>query len=732
MKDVLKWIVYTGIFAVPFLTYYVANSNFFPFITGKNFWFRIIVDITVVAWMLLALYDAKYRPKFSWIFASFSVLLIVMFFANLFGEHPLSSFWSNFERMDGYVSLVHTFLYMVVLGSVLTTKKQWQYLFMTSLGVAFAVALYGLAQYSGIIEGGSGRIDSRLGNAAYMAIYMFFHIFIALWLFVESKNINLKIVYGVLVPLFIYVLIETGTRGTALGLAVGVFVMCGYIGLFGTQFRQFRKYAIGGFVLLILVVTGFIAGRDSQLVQSNPNLARIANISISDLSIRFTIWGMAWEGVKERPLLGWGQSNFNYVFNKYYDPKLYAQEQWFDRSHNIVFDWLIAGGFLGLMAYFSLFAACIYYLFVRPILNKDDTSFSVLERGILLGILAGYVAHNFVVFDNIVSYIFFAMILGLIHSRVSTPIPEIEKAKVDEVIIFQFATPVLVAALIGIIYFAHAPGMATAKDIIRAIQQQDPKVRLEYFQKALDHHSFAQQEVVEQLAQNAMGYMRDQKVPADVRKAWGAVTEQELLQLAADKPGDARVHVFIGSYYRSIGQYDKAAEQMALARQFSPKKQAIIIQQGFVELSLTHNDKAFDFFKEAFEEDTRNLEAREYYAGALFYINKPEEAIALMDSEAAKKRFAMSDYLLSAANQTGQTDFMIDLFKKRIEMTLPTDKAAAQNWATLAFLYHGKGDKENALQALSDGMKQVPSFVPTATCISNNIKAGKDPQEGCK
>ena len=441
---------------------------------------------------------------------------------------------------------------------------------------------------------------------------------------------------------------------------------------------------------------------------------------------------MAWEGVKERPLLGWGQSNFNYVFNKYYDPKLYAQEQWFDRSHNIVFDWLIAGGFLGLMAYFSLFAACIYYLFVRPILNKDDTSFSVLERGILLGILAGYVAHNFVVFDNIVSYIFFAMILGLIHSRVSTPIPEIEKAKVDEVIIFQFATPVLVAALIGVIYFAHAPGMATAKDIIRAIQQQDPKVRLEYFQKALDHHSFAQQEVVEQLAQNAMGYMRDQKVPADVRKAWGAVTEQELLQLAADKPGDARVHVFIGSYYRSIGQYDKAAEQMALARQFSPKKQAIIIQQGFVELSLTHNDKAFDFFKEAFEEDTRNLEAREYYAGALFYINKPEEAIALMDSEAAKKRFAMSDYLLSAANQTGQTDFMIDLFKKRIEMTLPTDKAAAQNWATLAFLYHGKGDKENALQALSDGMKQVPSFVPTATCISNNIKAGKDPQVGCK
>ena len=125
MKDFLKWSVFAGLFAVPFLTLYVENSYFFPYITGKNFWFRIIVDFTLVAWILLALYDSSYRPKFSWITTAFASLLGVMFFANLFGVHPDSSFWSNFERMDGYVSLVHTFLYMLILGSVLTTKKQW-------------------------------------------------------------------------------------------------------------------------------------------------------------------------------------------------------------------------------------------------------------------------------------------------------------------------------------------------------------------------------------------------------------------------------------------------------------------------------------------------------------------------------------------------------------------------------------------------------------------------------
>jgi len=37
MKDVLKMVVFAGLFAVPFLTLYVESDYFFPFITGKNF-----------------------------------------------------------------------------------------------------------------------------------------------------------------------------------------------------------------------------------------------------------------------------------------------------------------------------------------------------------------------------------------------------------------------------------------------------------------------------------------------------------------------------------------------------------------------------------------------------------------------------------------------------------------------------------------------------------------------
>jgi len=733
MKDFLKAVVFAGIFSIPVLTLYVENDFFFPFITGKNFGFRIIIDIVFAAWVLLALYDVRYRPKFSWVMGSFGILLVVMFFANLLGQHPSSSFWSNFERMDGYVSLVHTFMYALVLGSVLTTKKHWRYLLNTSLVVAALVAFQGLRQYFGLAEGG-GRIDSTLGNAAYMAVYMLFHVFFIFWLFVDTKGLFQKIVYGALAATFIFVLIETGTRGTAVGLAVGVMVMTAYIGLFGKQFKQYRKYALGGLVVLLIAIGAFIGGRDTQFVQNNPNLSRIANISIEDLEIRGIIWSMAWEGVQERPLLGYGQSNFNYVFNEYYDPRLYAQEQWFDRSHNIFFDWLVTGGFLGLLAYLSIFVAAVYYLFIQPFRKGAPETFTVIERGILLGLLAGYFTHNFVVFDNIVSYIFFAITLGLIHQRVATPVTKIQKAKVDTSIISQVVAPMVIAGLVAIFYFVHLPGIQAAGDVIDALREQDPEVRLELFQRAFDRDSFAQQELTEQLSQQAMTFARDAQVPAEIRDAYLAETQTRLEILQEQKPGDARVHVFIGSYYRSIGDYEKAAQQMQTAHELSPEKQAIILQQGFVALSQNDNPAAVDYFQKAFKLDERNPEAREYYAASLFYVDRGDEAIALMNSPAVERRFAGSEFLISAANQQGRADFAAELFEIRVQTEPDAQQSwrmEPQNWATLAFLYYELEDTQKAVATLEEAMQVIPDFAPTAQCIAGNIEAGNDPQEGC-
>jgi tetratricopeptide (TPR) repeat protein len=344
------------------------------------------------------------------------------------------------------------------------------------------------------------------------------------------------------------------------------------------------------------------------------------------------------------------------------------------------------------------------------------------------------------VFDNIVSYIFFAAILGLIHVRVATPIKAIVTKKVDEAIITQAALPVGVVAFGLIVYFVHAPGMAAATDIIKGFRAMQPSVEqgvqqppagpavmLEEFKTAVSRDSFAQQEIAEQIAQQAMSIARAEQVDPEVRAAFTQYAEERLNQLVTDKPGDARVHVFVSSYYRATNQLDRAAEELTIARELSPNKQAIIIQQGFIALAQGNNDAADEFFETAFALDEENPQAREYYAASRLYQNDIEGAQALITDDAIRTQLSNSDFFLGAANQAGANEVLIDLFETR----LAADDSQAQTWATLAFLYYEQDNTEQALDLLEAAQIAVPSFASTSQCISGNIRAGNDPQAGC-
>jgi tetratricopeptide (TPR) repeat protein len=250
---------------------------------------------------------------------------------------------------------------------------------------------------------------------------------------------------------------------------------------------------------------------------------------------------------------------------------------------------------------------------------------------------------------------------------------------------------------------------------------------LEEFKTAVSRDSFAQQEIAEQIAQQAMSIARAEQVDPEVRAAFTQYAEERLNQLVTDKPGDARVHVFVSSYYRATNQLDRAAEELTIARELSPNKQAIIIQQGFIALAQGNNDAADEFFETAFALDEENPQAREYYAASRLYQNDIEGAQALITDDAIRTQLSNSDFFLGAANQAGANEVLIDLFETR----LAADDSQAQTWATLAFLYYEQDNTEQALDLLEAAQIAVPSFASTSQCISGNIRAGNDPQAGC-
>lgn len=726
MRDVLKGLVFVGLFAIPFIPLIVTDSMFFPFITGKNFTFRAIVEIIFGAWILLSLLDAAYRPRFSWLLSGASVFLIVMFFADLLGEYPLKSFWSNFERMDGYVTLIHFYLYFVVLGSTLReNRKLWMYYLWTTVAAAGFVVFQGLQQH---LEG-KFRVDSTLGNAAYMAIYTLFHIFFSLYLFVQSKQWWTRGILVLLFSLFTYVLILTSTRGTFLGLVVGLLVMVVYMLIFARAYPTLRKVALGGLIALLLAVGSIYAFKDAAVIQGNPTLSRLANISLDDLDIRFNIWGMALEGVKERPILGWGQGNFNYIFNKEYVPDLYRAEAWYDRAHDIVFDWLVAGGILGLLAYVSMFVALAYYLVWRPFFKKredEDHLFSVPERAVLTGLIAAYLVHNLVVFDNIVSYIFFGLTLGLIHGRVGRIIPSLDDFEIDPRIVTNIATPVMIVVVGAIVYFVNVPGYLAAHDIIDALTESSVPGRLEKMEKAIDRGSFAYQEIVEQLAQQAMQLASNPNIPPEQKREFVLRAEAELLNLAAEKPGDARIHVYISGFYRSIGSIDRAMEHAEIAHQLSPRKQTILLEQGVIAYQKGDFEAMSNYFKQAFELQESFSTARVFYATSLLYLDKDADISEIITPEYFDS-FARNDFALQSVNRFERSDLLIPMFQSRIE----AEPQNGQNRASLAFLQYQEGDIEGAIGTLEAGVETIPSFAELGTCYINNLREGNTPDDGC-
>lgn len=734
MKEVLRWVVLGGLFLVPFVPLVVTNSLFFPYITGKAFAFRLVVEVIFAAWIILALIDIRYRPRFSWTLVAFGTLVGIVFLADILGASPLRSVWSNFERMGGLVSLVHLLLFFIVAVSVLTTEKLWRRFWQVSLAAASFVALYATGQ---LIGGGSAysgaRIDATLGNAIYMAVYMLFHVFLALLLFVQEKRIGLRTLYGVLALVFTFFLIQTETRGTALGLAGGLAATALYAVLFAHGARRMRAVAMGGLLLLVLFGGALFLARDTAFITERPALDRIASISLAEGETRLTIWSMALEGWQERPLLGWGQANFSYVFNEYYRPSLYAQEPWFDRAHNVYLDWLVAAGALGLLAYLALWGSALYAVALRPLVRKGDVSFGLAERAILTGLLVGYGIHNIFVFDNLVSYLFFACVLAYVHVRTTAHRSPLSSRALPKEVAY-LAAPVVGVLLCVAIYYGNIVHIRAAGELLSGLsyasaatpelpvaQQNALALRgLAHFENALAQGSpIAIQETREQLGITASRIYRTTTIPVGVRNAYQELAEAELEAQVTERPKDARSRMFLGSFYRAVGKHEEALREFAAAHELSPRKPHILLDIG-----ATHLDRGeYDFAQEAFEDALalapENRTAREYAMIAAIY--RADDIRFAELSEAPYEDLAQnSDLVLQTYYQLGQFSAVLRLLDARIAQ----DREDVQSWVSKAAVQHETGDTAAAIRTLEQAMVVNPSFASDGRQLIRQMQSG--------
>ena len=622
------YLLFGGIFISPFIAFLVPNSMFFPFITGKGFAFRILVEILFGLYAFLALSNPDYRPKSSWITKSVLLFIAVMFVADIFGANPYKSIWSNYERMEGFVLIAHLAMYYVVLSSVLNTRQLWERFFNTWIISSIVMSLYAVMQLAGtiVISQGGVRVDATFGNAAYLAIYLVMNIFLCVYMIFRKRGQSWpKYVYGGAIVLQTIILYFTATRGAILGIIGGILLTGLFMAWKERGNKTVRRTAYGFLAGAVLIVGVFFVLRDTSVVQNSPVLSRFSHMGIAEFKTqgRSYIWPMAVEGFLDRPILGWGQESFNFVFNKYYDPGLYGQEEWFDRTHNMVLDWLIAGGIVGLLSYISMYVALFYYIW------RKKTVLELSERSVLTGMVAAYVFHNLFVFDMLISYMIFFAILAYVHSinldRGAPDNNKNPKTFSDNTISFIAGPAILVLTLV-VIYFVNIPAIGANKVLIQAITPQkngDIEINLELFKKVFSYNSFGSTEAIEQLTQITSQMASAPNVSDESKKKFYDLTKEKLEEKISKTPHDARYMVFAGSFLNRFGQYEDAVKYLIRAVEESPKKQSIIFELGGAYLGKGDVQKAFEMFKRGYDLKPEVMESKIIYTiGAIRMKNE--------------------------------------------------------------------------------------------------------------
>ena len=726
MTNFLRWTIYLSLGAIPFLAFYVAGEAvpeswrmFFPYISGKNFLFRILVEVAAAAWLMLMIIDERYRPKKAILLYAYSIFIFVLFLADFFSVDPLRSFFSNFERMEGFISHLHLFFYFLILLSVYRTREHlenYKFLFLLSNLPVLILAYLQLLGTSNVFttyiptlrdrihqsfapsQGGT-QLDSSLGNSTYLAIYVVFFIFLFFISLIQNKLQNRSLVFpGLMVVLNLIVLNYTGTRGAQVGFVIGVLVTSCIVFFAGKKFpelKRTRNWALGLFLVVILSLAFLISIHDTELTRNNPRLSRLSelanfmnpvriytrvstikkllyeeNSTYQDLltatlnqgtfASRFLNIKMSLDGWKERPILGWGQDNYLYVFSKYHDARMYAQEPWFDRSHNVFMDWLIAAGILGLLAYLSLYVAAIYLLwFSRTKKVHRDSSGDFLEKSLLTGLLVAYFVHNIFVFDNLISYILFFFLLAYLTLRFDYSIDlgggNLEKKSTknieDKILIYG---PFVLVSLFLALYFLNIRYLIANFAISQGKSfQQKPEDKtladvlnrsLANLQKAVEIGGIAAIEAREQLAEQTLGLLNELKnrnIPQNEEglKVYQAVinfmnaTKLNYLSLLESQKGpDPRSFLIYSHFARNVGDQENALKYSRLAYEYAPRQQLIALNYIESLFAGKNYTEALSVAEKTYRSDPTFEPAKNTYALLLAYNQKYEEALKLVPS----------------------------------------------------------------------------------------------------
>jgi len=730
----LNWVL-KGVLYLVLITPLLVNSRFvFPFITSKTLFFRLIIELAIILYAALAMMAPKFRPKMtklSWLIVIFGGIILL---TGITGVDFYKSFWGTIERGEGFLTISHLIIYFLILSWTFKSKQEIINYITGAVIIGLFVDLYAILQraqvenfflFGRIIHSGEGRLSSTIGNAAFLGAFTLSQFFLSLLLFLKRKQLFWKIIMALAVIINLYVLYQTQTRGSAIGLAVVAFLTS--IFYFFKSPDKIKKIIAATILLIIIISSSLIwIKKDSSLVQSSKMLRRLVNISATDVTTesRIAAWKTSWNGWKDRFVFGYGWENYNVAFNKYFPAIIFrdaGSQLWFDRAHNTIFDVAVATGIIGLICYLSIFGLALYYLYKNI---KYDFDFSA----ILMALLIAHFVQNIFVFDVLSTYIIlFLVFASVVINNIKNNTQETGQQK-SEFNIFIFSI-VFILIIFCSYFFNFKPAkanMTAIKALISARMDQENK-SVEIFQKAINMNTYQSPELRKKLGDNILTYNKtNSKLSATDVKNNFEICIQELKNNINEHPNDAQDYMYLAAIYNRAAIYnanylDNVIETSKQALKLSPTRPQIYFEMGQAEANRKNFDKAIEYFKLGIELNPKTVESHWNLMTA--YILSGQTENAEKEKEFIKSRGQDFDdinnlnRLYSIYLSVGNKNKLVEILEKVVII-----QPSGLSYARLATVYKEVGKYAKALEAVKKAVELDPSLTNEANKFIELLK----------
>ncbi|MFH0951472.1 MAG: O-antigen ligase family protein [bacterium] len=406
----------------------------FSFQTNNIFELPKAIVFRTLLYLLLLTYLAQLivsrtkaiAGKWLWPLLIVIIFLLINIFISL---APSISWWGVYHRQQGIFNLLHYLLFFWLVIQQPYSRKQYRQLILTVILSSVVVCFYGLIQFFGLDpwqwSEPSLRIFSTLGQPNFFGYYLLLIIPLTIWSWcVMGQRLITKFGFVLLLVAQLWCLVLTASRGAWLGFLAGAVLWL----LFWLYQRGSRKLLVTIFVCGLLIFSVIVGLAKSNVLQSTDNfyLARIQ--SVVDLKsptvrMRLLYWRATadiWQQADwQQRLLGFGKDTQRNLFASHYQPQWGLLEKVNtlpDRAHNILLDYLLEFGLLGILIWLWFWG---YYLHLGLKLSANKQiakEQSWLLQALLIALFSSAMANMFgfpLVTHSVYHYLFLGLLVNL-------------------------------------------------------------------------------------------------------------------------------------------------------------------------------------------------------------------------------------------------------------------------------------------------------------------------------